>query len=79
MAGVKSGRYHQGALRVSRFNPWEGYVGCEGVDGDILLSGRTALNRAFDGDVVAGAGADRLPGPSVSPTGAGGLGRERLM
>ena len=43
----------QGALRVNRFNPWEGYVGSESVGQDILLSGRAAMNRAIDGDIVA--------------------------
>lgn len=53
-AGIKAGRYHQGTLRVSRFNPWEGYIACQSVEQEILLSGRGALNRAMDGDVVAG-------------------------
>ncbi|KAL6771469.1 hypothetical protein ACKKBG_A26505 [Auxenochlorella protothecoides x Auxenochlorella symbiontica] len=52
-AGIKAGRYHQGTLRVSRFNPWEGYIACQSVEQEILLSGRGALNRAMDGDVVA--------------------------
>ncbi|GLI66006.1 hypothetical protein VaNZ11_009617 [Volvox africanus] len=53
MAGIKSGRFHQGTLRVSRFSPFEGRVGSESVDADILLSGRVDMNRAIDGDVVA--------------------------
>lgn len=52
-AGIKGGRYHQGALRVSRFNPFEGWVGSESVGQDILILGRIAMNRAMDGDVVA--------------------------
>ncbi|EEH54478.1 uncharacterized protein MICPUCDRAFT_462, partial [Micromonas pusilla CCMP1545] len=52
-AGIKAGTLHQGALRTSRFSPWEGVVGCDAVGADILLSGRSALNRAMDGDVVA--------------------------
>ncbi|KAL3151102.1 hypothetical protein ABBQ38_012969 [Trebouxia sp. C0009 RCD-2024] len=51
--GIKSGTYHQGALRVSRFNPFEGWVGSESVGQDILISGRVDMNRALDGDVVA--------------------------
>ena len=43
----------QGALRVNRFNPYEGWVGCESVGADILVSGRAAMNRALDGDIVA--------------------------
>ncbi|DBA70092.1 TPA: hypothetical protein ACH3X2_012255 [Trebouxia sp. C0005] len=50
---IKSGTYHQGALRVSRFNPFEGWVGSESVGQDILISGRIDMNRALDGDVVA--------------------------
>ncbi|GFR51506.1 hypothetical protein Agub_g13921 [Astrephomene gubernaculifera] len=53
MAGIKAGRFHQGALRVSRFNPFEGWVASESVGEDILLSGRLDMNRAIDGDVVA--------------------------
>ncbi|KAG2491107.1 hypothetical protein HYH03_010551 [Edaphochlamys debaryana] len=53
MKGIKEGRFHQGSLRVSRFNPFEGWVGSEGVGEDIMVSGRTDMNRAIDGDVVA--------------------------
>jgi len=35
----------QGALRVSRFNPFEGWVGSESVGQDILISGRIDMNR----------------------------------
>ena len=45
--------YVQGALRVNRFNPYEGYVGSESVGQDILLAVRTAMNRAMEGDIVA--------------------------
>jgi exosome complex exonuclease DIS3/RRP44 len=45
--------YVQGSLRVNRFNPYEGYVGSESVGQDILLAGRTAMNRAMEGDIVA--------------------------
>ncbi len=43
----------QGSLRVNRFNPYEGYVGSESVGQDILIAGRTAMNRALEGDIVA--------------------------
>ena len=52
-AGLKAGRYHQGTLRVNRFNPFEGWVGSESVGEDILIRGREALNRGMEGDVVA--------------------------
>lgn len=51
--GMKSGKYHQGTLRVNRFNPFEGWVGSESVGEDILIRGRVAMNRAMEGDVVA--------------------------
>jgi exosome complex exonuclease DIS3/RRP44 len=51
--GLKEGRLHQGALRVSRFNPYEGFVGSDAVGADILLSGPEDMNRALDGDIVA--------------------------
>lgn len=51
--GMKAGRYHQGTLRVNRFNPFEGWVGSESVGEDILIRGRIAMNRAMAGDVVA--------------------------
>lgn len=53
LAGLKSGIYHQGSLRVSRFNPFEGWVGSESIGSDILISGRVDMNRALDGDIVA--------------------------
>jgi exosome complex exonuclease DIS3/RRP44 len=49
LAGIASGRYHQGALRVSRFSPFEGWVSSEAVGADILISGRIDMNRAMDG------------------------------
>eukprot|EP00879_Flechtneria_rotunda_P021039 GHRR01022163.1.p1 GENE.GHRR01022163.1~~GHRR01022163.1.p1 ORF type:complete len:742 (+),score=218.81 GHRR01022163.1:116-2341(+) len=51
-AGIAAGRYHQGALRVNRFNPFEGWVSSEAVGRDILISGRIDMNRAIDGDIV---------------------------
>lgn len=38
---------------MNRFNPYEGWVGSESVGADILVSGRAAMNRALDGDIVA--------------------------
>lgn len=52
-AGIKAGRYHQGTLRVNRFNSFEGWVGSESAGQDILISGRVDMNRAMEGDVVA--------------------------
>lgn len=53
MAGIKEGKYHQGSLRVSRFNPFEGWVGSESIGQDILIRNRIDMNRAMDGDIVA--------------------------
>ena len=52
-AGVKGGTLHQGALRASRFSPWEARIGSDAVGSDILIDGREHLNRAVDGDIVA--------------------------
>ena len=52
-AGLAGGSLHQGTLRTSRHSPWEGSIACDALGCDILLSGRGALNRAMDGDVVA--------------------------
>jgi exosome complex exonuclease DIS3/RRP44 len=52
-AGLHNGRFHQGKLRVNRYNPFEAYVGSESVGSEILIHGRQDMNRAFDGDVVA--------------------------
>jgi exoribonuclease R len=52
-AGLHQGRYHQGKLRVNRYNPFVAYVGSESVGEEILINGRQDMNRAFDGDVVA--------------------------
>lgn len=43
----------QGTLRVSRFNPFEGWVGSESVGEDILISGRLDMNRAIDGACIS--------------------------
>ncbi|MED6204064.1 Exosome complex exonuclease RRP44 A [Stylosanthes scabra] len=52
-SGLHRGIYHQGKLRVNRFNPFEAYVGSESIGDEIIIYGRSNMNRAFDGDIVA--------------------------
>ncbi|KAH9316308.1 hypothetical protein KI387_024935, partial [Taxus chinensis] len=52
-SGLHQGIYHQGKLRVNRYNPFEAYVGSESIGDEIVIYGRSNMNRAFDGDVVA--------------------------
>ena len=67
-AGLKNGTLWQGCLRVSRFNKKEAWVTLPGSGGsgsgkgqdsssstfsEILIKGELAMNRAFDGDIVA--------------------------
>ncbi|CAI5461475.1 unnamed protein product [Closterium sp. Yama58-4] len=52
-AGLQRGLYHQGKLRVSRYNCFEAFVGSESLGDEILVIGRCDMNRAVDGDVVA--------------------------
>ncbi|KAF5753110.1 putative mitotic control protein dis3 [Tripterygium wilfordii] len=52
-SGLRCKIYHQGKLRVNRYNPFEAYVGSESIGDEIIIYGRTNMNRAFDGDVVA--------------------------
>ena len=52
-SGLLRGIYHQGKLRVNRYNPFEAYVGSESIGDEIIIYGRANMNRAFDGDVVA--------------------------
>ncbi|GKA62545.1 exosome complex exonuclease RRP44 homolog A [Tanacetum coccineum] len=52
-SGMRCGIYHQGKLRVNRYNPFEAYVGSESIGDEIIIFGRENMNRAFDGDVVA--------------------------
>ncbi|XP_058098266.1 exosome complex exonuclease RRP44 homolog A [Magnolia sinica] len=52
-AGLHRGIYHQGKLRVNRYNPFEAYVGSESIGDEIMIHGRGNMNRAFDGDIVA--------------------------
>jgi len=57
-SGLHRGIYHQGKLRVNRYNPFEAYVGRESIGDEIVIYGRSNMNRAFDGDIVA---AELLP------------------
>lgn len=52
-SGMRCGIYHQGKLRVNRYNPFEAYVGSESIGDEIIIFGRENMNRAFDGDIVA--------------------------
>lgn len=52
-SGLLHGIYHQGKLRVNRYNPFEAYVGSESIGDEIVIYGRANMNRAFDGDIVA--------------------------
>ena len=52
-SGMRCGIYHQGKLRVNRYNPFEAYVGSESIADEIIIFGRENMNRAFDGDIVA--------------------------
>jgi exosome complex exonuclease DIS3/RRP44 len=56
VAAIAGGRAHQGVLRCGRFNPHEGWVKCEAVGQDILVSGRIDMNRAIDGGWRGGGG-----------------------
>ncbi|WPT12794.1 Exosome complex exonuclease RRP44-like protein A [Picochlorum sp. SENEW3] len=53
MAAIKAGTLHQGSLRVSRYNPFEGWVGSQSIGQDILIRNKLDMNRAMDGDIVA--------------------------
>ncbi|KAJ8513325.1 hypothetical protein OPV22_003759 [Ensete ventricosum] len=52
-SGLHHRVYHQGKLRVNRYNPFEAYVGSESIGDEIVIYGRSNMNRAFDGDIVA--------------------------
>ncbi|GJN09217.1 hypothetical protein PR202_ga27201 [Eleusine coracana subsp. coracana] len=52
-SGLRCGIYHQGKLRVNHYNPFEAYVGSESIGDEIIICGRSNMNRAFDGDIVA--------------------------
>ncbi|KAM7515994.1 hypothetical protein LguiA_005577 [Lonicera macranthoides] len=52
-SGLLRGIFHQGKLRINRYNPFEAYVGSESIGDEIIIYGRGNMNRAFDGDVVA--------------------------
>ncbi|RKP12857.1 hypothetical protein BJ684DRAFT_10893 [Piptocephalis cylindrospora] len=54
-SGVKSGNLLQGTLNISQHNYLEGsiYTKIQGIEQSVLILGRTHLNRATQGDVVA--------------------------
>uniref|UniRef100_M8APN9 Exosome complex exonuclease RRP44 n=1 Tax=Aegilops tauschii TaxID=37682 RepID=M8APN9_AEGTA len=52
-SGLRCGIYHQGKLRVNRYNPFEAYVGSESIGDEIIIRGSSNMNRSFDGDIVA--------------------------
>nr|KIR44756.1 exosome complex exonuclease DIS3/RRP44 [Cryptococcus bacillisporus CA1280] len=52
LAGVKTGRYHQGHFNANQYNYLEGTVNVPGLVKPILLVGRQAMNRSVNGDVV---------------------------
>lgn len=52
-SGLHKGIYHQGKLRVNRYNGFEATVSTESLGQEILIHGRIDMNRGFDGDVVA--------------------------
>ena len=51
--GLAMGKFIKGGLRTSRYNPFEAHVLNEATGDSVLLSGRAAMNRAIDGDLVA--------------------------
>ncbi|XP_011146134.1 exosome complex exonuclease RRP44 [Harpegnathos saltator] len=51
--GISSGKLLQGTFLASRENFLEGNVNVEGRERAIFVQGRTNLNRAIDGDIVA--------------------------
>ena len=51
--GLATGKFIKGGLRTSRYNPFEAHVLNEATGDSVLLSGRAAMNRAIDGDLVA--------------------------
>ncbi|VAI10162.1 unnamed protein product [Triticum turgidum subsp. durum] len=52
-SGLRCGIYHQGKLRVNRYNPFEAYVGSESIGDEIIIRGSSNMNRSFDGDIAA--------------------------
>ncbi|CAG9764874.1 unnamed protein product [Ceutorhynchus assimilis] len=51
--GIKQGILHQGTFRASKDNFLEGFINVEGFTDPVLVQGRSGLNRAVDGDIVA--------------------------
>eukprot|EP00854_Cymbomonas_tetramitiformis_P002795 gene2795-3587_t len=50
--GMREGRYHQGTLRVNRYDPSRAAVSCESVGFDVYLKDHIDMNRGVDGDRV---------------------------
>ncbi|KAJ3101714.1 DIS3-like exonuclease 2 [Phlyctochytrium planicorne] len=51
-AGLQAKTLYSATLRINKRDPHEAYVTIDGFAEDILISGKVARNRAFDGDVV---------------------------
>ena len=51
--GLAKGELVKGLIRTSLYNPFEAHVTNEETGESVFLSGRAAMNRAFDGDSVA--------------------------
>lgn len=51
--GIRSGKLKQGSFAASRENYLEGFCNVEGYELPVFLQGRSGLNRAVDGDIVA--------------------------
>lgn len=52
LGGLKEGTLHQGKFSISTYNYLEAKVSVQGFDRPLLVVGRDAMNRAFDGDRV---------------------------
>lgn len=52
-AGIRNGKFFQGAFHASRYNYLEGSANVNGYEKPILLQGHIGINRAVDGDIVA--------------------------
>lgn len=50
--GLVSGKLIKGGVWMFRYNFFEVYVMNEGIGEGVLLSGRAAMNRVIDGDLV---------------------------
>lgn len=52
LGGLQNGTLHQGKLSISRYNYLEASVSVQGFTKPLLVIGREAMNRSFDGDKV---------------------------